>query len=126
MRLSSTIILITWCLTFIVIASIFVAKKVVMKNRIVIRYRNSYAINLVNNSEKPKLNFEYNMTFKYRHVYLNVVSSCKMVHVITGPRYLVKTRGQKLKICSLSVGKGQLISKGPFGVIVWTKKSTNF
>ena len=55
MRLSSTIILITWCLTFIVIASIFVAKKVVMKNRIVIRYRNSYAINLVTNSEKPKI-----------------------------------------------------------------------
>ena len=68
MRLSSTIILITWCLTFIVIASIFVAKKVVMKNRIVIRYRNSYAINLVTNSEKPKIIVKYNMTFKFRHV----------------------------------------------------------
>ena len=65
MRHSSTIILITWCLTFIVIASIFVAKKVVMKNRIVIRYRKSYAINLgllVINSEKPKILVKYNMT----------------------------------------------------------------
>ena len=71
MRLSSTISLITWCLTFIVIASIFVAKKVVMKNQIVIRYRNSYAINLVTNSEIPKIIVKYIMTFKSRHVYLH-------------------------------------------------------
>ena len=82
MRLSSTIILITWCLTFIVVASIFVAKKVVMKKRIVIRYRNSYAINLVTNSEKPKIIVKYN-TYDFQvQTCLNVASSCKMIRIL--------------------------------------------
>ena len=103
MRHSSTIILITWCLTFIVIASIFVAKKVVMKKRIVIRYRNSYAINLVTNSEKPKIIVKYIMTFKSRHVYLNVVSLCKMIRIIQLNEMLEKQlKGSLLKVNAIT------------------------